>query len=82
MTFKARASGVEHPVTALLGVGTRVAERFERLNIRSVEDLLFHLPTRYEDRTSVRPIGTLSYGERAVIVGEIELAQIRYRRRR
>lgn len=82
MTFKARASGVEHPVTALRGVGTRVAERFERLNIRSVEDLLFHLPTRYEDRTSVRPIGTLSYGERAVIVGEIELAQIRYGRRR
>ncbi len=69
-------------VTALRGVGNRVAERLEKLGIRSVQDVLFHLPHRYQDRTRVQPIGSLRPGDEALIVGEIGLTQIRFGRRR
>ena len=64
------------PVTSLKGVGCRVAERLARLDIRSAQDMLFHLPSRYQDRTRVVPIGSLRPGDEAVIVAEIGLAQL------
>ena len=73
----------ERPVTALRGVGPALAALLgERLGLRTVQDVLFHLPLRYEDRTRVLPIGTLRSGERAVIEGEVQLAEIVFRRRR
>ncbi len=69
------------PVTTLRGVGPRVAERLARLGVRSVQDLLLHLPLRYEDRTRVTPIGALAPGETAVVEGEVELASARPGRR-
>lgn len=69
-------------LTSLRGVGPGLVERLEKLDIRSVDDLLFHLPLRYEDRTRVRPIGSLAVGERAVIEGEIQLTEVSYRGRR
>jgi ATP-dependent DNA helicase RecG len=47
-----------------------------------VQDVLFHLPHRYEDRTSITHIGTLMHSLSAVVVGEIELAQVVFGRRR
>ena len=70
------------PVTTLKGVGPRVAERLTRLNIRTVQDLLFHLPYRYQDRTRIAPIGTLLPGKPAGIIGHVELTQVRFGRRR
>ncbi len=73
---------IEEPVTSLYGVGPRVAESLSRLGISRIADLLFHLPQRYEDRTRVIAIGELVGGQRAVIEGEIELAQTVFRGRR
>ena len=70
------------PVTALKGVGPKSAERLRKLGIDSVQDLLFHLPIRYQDRTRIVPIGSLRPGDQAVIQGEVELADIRFGRRR
>ncbi len=70
------------PVTSLRGVGPRVAERLARLGIASVQELLFHLPVRYQDRTRVTPIGALRAGDQAVVHGEIQLSQVRFGRRR
>ncbi len=70
------------PVTALKGVGPKNAERLRKLGIDSVQDLLFHLPIRYQDRTRIVPIGSLRPGDQAVIQGQVELADIRYGRRR
>ena len=70
------------PVTVLRNVGPRIAERLTRLNIHSVEDLLFHLPFRYQDRTRIFPIGTLRPGIEVVIEGEIQLCEIKFARRR
>ena len=62
----------ERPVTALRGVGPALAELLAKLGLHSVQDVLFHLPTRYEDRTRVVPIGSLRNGDRAVIEGDVE----------
>jgi ATP-dependent DNA helicase RecG len=70
------------PVTSLRGVGPALAATLERLGLHTVQDVLFHLPLRYEDRTRVVPIGTLRAGDRAVIEGEIQLAEVVFRRRR
>jgi ATP-dependent DNA helicase RecG len=70
------------PVTALRGVGDALAQRLQKLGITTVQDLLFLLPLRYEDRTRVVPIGSLSLGDRAVVAGEVQLAEVSFRGRR
>ncbi len=72
----------ERPVTGLRGVGPALATTLARLGLRTVQDLLFHLPLRYEDRTRVVPIGSLRAGDRAVVEGEVQLAEVVIRRRR
>jgi len=76
------ASQEQRPITALRGVGEALAQRLGRLGVAQVQDLLFVLPLRYEDRTTVVRIGSLLAGTRAVVEGEIQLAQVAYRRRR
>ena len=66
----------EAPVTQLSGVGPALAARLARLGVRTVEDLAFLLPSRYEDRTRIVPIGAVRPGERAVIEGEILLTEV------
>ena len=73
---------LESSVTALRGVGDRVADKLKALGIETIQDVLFHLPSRYEDRTRIAPIGSLRPGERIAIEGEIELTEVVYRRRR
>ena len=74
--------GEQRPVTALRGVGAALAERLAKLGVTQVQDLLFVLPSRYEDRTHVESIGTLIPGSRVVVEGEVLLTEITFRRRR
>lgn len=59
------------PRFQLAGVGKQIAKHLARLDIYSVQDLLFHLPLRYQDRTRVQPIRQLRVGDEAVIEGVI-----------
>ncbi len=70
------------PVVHLKRVGSRIAERLGRLGIHTVQDLLFHLPVRYQDRTRLVPIGEVRVGEDALIEGEVSEAGIAFGRRR
>jgi ATP-dependent DNA helicase RecG len=72
----------QRPITAMRGVGSALAERLSRLGVTRVQDLLFVLPLRYEDRTHVEKIGALRAGERTVTEGEVVLTEVVYRRRR
>ena len=72
----------QRPVTTLRGVGAALAGRLAKLGITRVQDLLFLLPTRYEDRTRIVPLGALAPGTHAVVEGEIQLSEVSFRRRR
>jgi ATP-dependent DNA helicase RecG len=72
----------EHSVTTLKGVGAAFAETLLRLDIHSVQDLLFHLPRQYEDRSRLVPIGALRHGVTALVEGEVQLADVVIGRRR
>ncbi len=69
-------------ITGLKGVGPQMAAKLERLHVHTVEDVLFHLPHRYEDRTKVTEIGALLPNLSTVIIGQIDLAQVVFGRRR
>ncbi len=73
---------LQAPVTHLRGVGAALAEKLERLHVRRVQDLLFLLPLRYEDRTRITPIGALRIGQHAMVEGEIQLVDVVRGRRR
>ncbi|MEN3758154.1 ATP-dependent DNA helicase RecG [Aeromonas veronii] len=70
------------PLDSLKGVGSKMLEKLERLGLATVQDLLFHLPLRYEDRTQVWPIGDLPPGLHGSVEGEIQDTQLVMGRRR
>lgn len=69
-------------LTTLKGVGPALAGKLERLDVHRVEDLLFMLPLRYEDRTRLAALGTVRPGHRCLVSGEVLLAETVYRGRR
>jgi len=70
------------PVTALKGVGAALAEKLAKVGLETLQDLLFHLPLRYQDRTRIVPIGALRPGQDAVVEGTVTGADIVMGRRR
>ena len=59
-----------------------MAQKYQRLGLQTVQDVLFHLPFRYQDRTRVVPIGEARPGHSVVIEGKVELAEAVFRGRR
>jgi ATP-dependent DNA helicase RecG len=59
------------PIKFVKGVGPRIAEWLEQKSISTVEDLLYYLPFRYEDRLNPRGIGELRPGEMATVIAEV-----------
>ncbi|WP_415903664.1 ATP-dependent DNA helicase RecG [Neptuniibacter sp. QD29_5] len=70
------------PVTELKGVGAALEQKLHNLGIQNLQDLLFHLPLRYQDRTRIVPMGALRPGDECVVEGEVKLADISKGRRR
>jgi ATP-dependent DNA helicase RecG len=74
---------LDHMSLSLLkGVGDKMLEKLHRLGLETVQDLLFHLPLRYEDRTRVLPIAELRPGMHVSVLGEIVDNHISYGRKR
>jgi ATP-dependent DNA helicase RecG len=70
------------PLQFLKGVGPRKAADLKRAGLGTVEDLLYRLPFRYEDRSKMQPIASLRPGAKAAVFGEIKSAQLATTRRR
>ncbi|HET6553710.1 MAG TPA: ATP-dependent DNA helicase RecG [Dyella sp.] len=69
------------PVATLPGVGPALAQVLGKLGLERVQDLWFHLPLRYEDKTRVTPIAELRPGERAQVEGVVEAMERGFRYR-
>ena len=65
-------------MTALAGVGPRVAEHLARLGITTVRDVIYHLPIRYQDRTQLTPLARVKPKLEVVIEGRIVSNQLQY----
>ncbi len=65
-------------VQVLNGVGPAVEEKLRRLEIYNIQDVLFHLPLRYEDRTKLTSLGSLRLGQQALVEGVIDHCEIKY----
>ena len=70
------------PVTVLKGVGEAMAEKLAKVGLENLQDVLFHLPLRYQDRTRVVPIGQLRPGQDAVIEGVVSGTDVTMGKRR
>ena len=69
------------PVSSLPGVGPALAALLHKLGLERVQDLWFHLPLRYEDRTRVTAIADLRPGQSAQVVGTVEAVERGFRYR-
>lgn len=69
------------PLTTLSGVGVAVAQKLSRIGINNLQDLLFHLPIRYEDRTHITPIADLRPEHYATIEGTVQTCEVQFGRR-
>ena len=69
-------------VEALHRVGPHLATKLKKLGLYSIQDLLFHLPLRYIDRTQITPIGGIQPMTEVVIEGEVRASDIVFGRRR
>jgi ATP-dependent DNA helicase RecG len=59
------------PVKFVKRVGERIAENLAKRGVETVEDLLYHLPFRYEDRLNPRTIAEMQPGEMASLIGDV-----------
>jgi ATP-dependent DNA helicase RecG len=66
---------LDSPIEALSGVGRDMANAFKRLGLRTVEDLLYHYPHRYDDYSKQKTIAELTVGETETVIAEVSDAR-------
>lgn len=69
-------------LSTLSGVGVSLTAKLDKIGLVTVQDLLLHLPLRYEDRTRLYPIGELSPDQHVTVEGEVLRTDIVFGRRR
>ncbi|HDR1463415.1 TPA: ATP-dependent DNA helicase RecG [Pasteurella multocida] len=69
------------PLTTLSGVGAAISDKLGRIGIHNLQDLLFHLPIRYEDRTRITPIHDLRPDAYATIEGLVQTCEVQFGKR-
>lgn len=73
---------MDKPVTELKGVGAKVAAKLASLHLHYVRDILFHLPSRYEDRTQLTSIANTQVDHPALIEAKVISGRVQYGQRR
>ena len=71
-----QGEGLDSPITVIKGIALSVANRFAKLNVRTVRDLLYFFPRRYVDYSRIKPISELIEGEEQTIMGTIWQARV------
>jgi len=70
-------AALEAPLTAIDGIGPKSAKTLHKLDLETLEDLLWHLPRRYDDYSQLKTINRLWYGEEVTVIGTVEDISIR-----
>mgnify|MGYP003845667593 CR=1 FL=1 len=73
---------LEDSVLRLAGVGPSVAAALEKLGLKCIRDLVFHLPSRYQDRTRITPIAAARPASEVVVEGVVEANHVQFGKRR
>ena len=71
-----RTEGLDSPTTVIKGVAISIANKFAKLNVRTVCDLLYFFPRRYVDYSQRKPVSALIAGEEQTIIGTIWQARV------
>jgi len=69
-------------IDSLHGVNAKVTEQLNKLNIYTIDDMLFYLPLRYEDRTKIKQLAELQVGDSTMVEGTIQTAETKYGKKR
>ena len=70
-SIKAVTLEMQTPVKFVKRIGERIAAGLHERGIETIEDLLYHLPFRYEDRLHPKPLSAYQPGEMASVIGEV-----------
>jgi ATP-dependent DNA helicase RecG len=80
---KKRLNTLKTPLERVKGIGPGLAGRLKKKGLSTVEDVLYFLPFRYEDRRRIKKIGELTPGNPEVVTGEVmAMGETRYGRRK
>ncbi len=71
-----RREGLDSPITVIRGITPSVANKFDKLNVRALRDLLYFFPRRYVDYSQRKPVSELIEGEEQTIIGTIWQARV------
>jgi len=72
-----KAPALSAPLTTVPGIGPKSASTLAKLGLRTLEDLLWYLPRRYEDYSQLKTIHRLWYGEVVTVIGTVESIEMR-----
>ena len=82
-SLDAAVERLTQPAQFVKGVGPKIGQLLARKGLKTVEDLLFFLPRKYEDRRVVKPIARIEAGKRETVVGTVVRAEIHpYKKRK
>ena len=73
----AAPAALNAPVTVLSGVGPKYAQTLGRLGLKTLGDILYFFPRRYDDYTQLKPINRLQYGEQITVIGTVQSVNTR-----
>jgi len=69
--------GLDAPITVMVGISRGYAEKFVKLGVKTIRDLLYLFPRRYDDYRNLKSINRLEYGEEATIIASVWDAGLR-----
>jgi ATP-dependent DNA helicase RecG len=76
-TSGSRPTALGAPLTTVPGIGPKSASTLAKLGLRTLEDLLWYLPRRYDDYSQLKTIHRLWYGEEVTVIGTVESIDMR-----
>ena len=82
LSTQAAAGSLQTPLHYLKGIGPKRAEQLDAFGLQTVEDLLYHLPFRYEDRRRIKSIDKAVVGQEETFIGALVAIQKKYNPRR